>query len=246
MQKRGMWSLGLGIASAGRFATLCWSPDPPTPPGEPTPPAPSPGAPAKPFAVFHDAESFNERLNREARAQIKETYGMSEAELKKKLERAKELEAAEAERLKAQQTKEEQLESARQAEEAKRVKAETEAQEARREATVTRVCARLGIKNLDYAGFEAGKRPAATEAELEAYFKEQLQDTTRKSAYGIEVAPPQEVPVPGHTAPATPPNGNPPPPPAPPGSGGPPPVFDAMKASPQEFAAHLGRINAQG
>ncbi len=238
---RSAWTLGRGgygfLATA---ATLCWNGnDPPAPPPPPSPP------PAQPFAVFHTAEQFNERRDREARALIKEQYGMSEAELKKKLARAQELEEAEAQRAKERQTKEEQLEAARAEAEAKRAAAEAAATEARREADVTRICARLGIKNVDYATFEAGKLKEKTTAELEAHFAEQLKDNARKAAYGLDVVAPTPVPAPAPpTGPGPPPVGTPPPPPPAPG-GGEPPVVDAMKMTPQEFQTHLNTIAAR-
>ena len=86
---RSGWSLGRGFASLGTFAALCWSPDdPPAPTPAPTP------KPAEPYAVFPTSESFNERVEREARAQLKKKYGLSEKELDERLERAKKLAAA--------------------------------------------------------------------------------------------------------------------------------------------------------
>ncbi len=236
MTIRSAWSLGRGFASMGGYLPLCWSPDdPPAPP--PGPPAPPP--PAQPFAVFHTKEQFEERRDREARALLKEKYGMSEKDLDAQLKRAKELEEAEAARLKAQQTKEQQLESEKAAAEAKQKAAEDARDAAVKQAEVTSMCARFGFKNLDYALFEA-ERSKKTGTELEAHFTEMSKDDSKKAALGIATAPPEIIPVPGGGPPLVPPGGtppNPPPPGTPPGDG-----VDVMKLTPQQFQAHLAKL----
>jgi len=234
MTRRSAWTLGrsFGLLSTAMCA-VCWSPDDPPapPPGNPPPPEPP-----KPFAVFPDQASFQSRLDREARALLKEKYGLNEKELDERLERAKRLEEAEAERLKAQQTTEQRLETEKQEALAAKAKAEAEAAEARRQAEVTGLCARMGLKNVDYAIYEA-TRAGKSGAELEAHFNEQLKDESKKSAFGLAVAPITEVPKGPNTAPIAPPGGNPPPPPPP--GGGAPPEVDVMKLSPREFQQHL-------
>jgi hypothetical protein len=232
---------GFGLLAA---STLCWSPDPPTPPpgSPPAPPVPPPPAPptppagGSPFAVFPDQASFQARLDREARSLLKEKYGLNEKELDERLKRAKELEEAEAARIKAQQTKEQQLEAEKAEAEARAKAADERANAATRQAEVTGMCARFGFKNLDYALFEAGKS-GKSGAELEAHFTEMAKDDSKKAALGLAVPAPEVVPVGGNTAPGTPPGGNPPPPPPP--GGGAPEVVDVMKMSPAAFAAHL-------
>lgn len=243
MIRKSAWTLGRGYGLLG-FQALCWSPnEPPAPPAEPpTPPAGGNIPPQRQanYLEFPTKESFQERLATAARAEIRETYGMSEAELKKRLERAKELEAAEEARVKAQQTTEERLKSEKEAAEAATLKAQAEAAEARRQADVTAMCARNGFKNLDYAIFEATKS-GKSGPELEAHFLEMAKDDSKKAALGLVVPPPEVVPVPGSTAPGGPPNGNNPP--APPAPGGPPPGGpNVMKMSSGEFAAHLQRL----
>ena len=207
-----------------------------------SPPATPPKGP-EPFAVFPTKEAFEARRDQEARAILRDKYGMTEKQLDEALARAKKLEEAEAERLKAQQTAEERLKTEKDQAEARAKQAELDAAAARQEALVTSTCARLGIKNVDYALYEANRAGKATAADLEAFFNEKLKDDSHKGAYGIAVAPVEPVPAPITTSPATPPGGNPPPPPPPPG-GGQAPVVDVMKLSPSDFAAHLQRINA--
>lgn len=232
------WTLGRGF-NVG----MCWSPnDPPEPPPAPTPPLPAGNTPPARgnYVEFPTKEAFQERLEREARAQIKDTYGMSEKELKDRLAKAKEYEDAEAARQKEQMTKEQRLEAEKAEAEAKQKAAEADRDAARRQAEVTGVCARLGFKNLDYATFEA-TRSGKSGAELEAHFVEMAKDEGKKAALGLVTLPPEQVPVPGSTGPGAPPNGAPPPPPAPPG-GAPPPAVDVMKLSPADFQAHLSRL----
>lgn len=237
--RRSMWTLGrsFGLLAAG---TLCWSPDePPAPPGQP--PAPPPQQQQQPFAVFHTKEAFEERRDREARSLIKEKYGLSEKELAEALQRKKELEEAEAARIKAQQTAEERLKTEKEEAERQKAAAEAQAADARREAEVTRLCARMGFKNVDYAIYEA-TRSGKNGADLEAHFIEMAKDDARKGALGLEVPPPQVVPNPANTQPAP---GNPPPPPPPPG-GEDPPTVDVMAMPPEKFREHLNRKIAGG
>lgn len=238
MTIRSAWTLGrgFGLLAAG---TLCWSPnDPPAPP--PGPPAPIPAPPPAPAAAitFPTQEAFNERIERASRALLKEKYGLSEKELDERLKRAKELEEAEAARIKAQQTTEERLKAEKEEADGRAKAAEDRATAATKQAEVTAMCARFGFKNLDYALFEAGKS-GKTGAELETHFTEMAKDDSKKAALGLATPPPELVPVGGNTAPI--PGA---PPPAPPAPGGPPPGgVDVMKLSPAEFAQHLQKVH---
>ncbi len=236
MTIRSAWTLGRGFGPMGSYDPPCWSPDDPPVPPAPAPPAPP--VPGVPFATFPTQASFDDRLNREARAILKDKYGLTEKQLDERLARAKELEDAEAARIKAQQTREQQLETEKTEAEARAKAADARAAEAIRQAEVTGMCARLGFKNLDYAIFEAGKPGNATKttAELEAHFTEMAKDDGKKAALGLAVAAPELVPVPAGTAPV-PPGGAPPAPPPP--GGAPPVVPDVMRMSPQQFADHL-------
>lgn len=236
MIRKTAWTLGRGFGLLG-FQALCWSPDdPPSPPPGNPPAPPAPPQRQEPHITFPTQEAFNERMAREARAILKEKYGLSEKDLDAKLARAKELEEAEAARIKAQQTTEERLKAEKEEAEAKAKRAEAEAAEARRQAEVTGMCARHGFKNLDYAIFEATKS-GKTGAELEAHFVEMAKDEGKKAALGLATPAPEIVPIPGNTGPG---GGNPPPPPPP--GGGPAPAVDVMKLSAAEFAAHLQKL----
>ena len=235
MQTRGLWTLGRGFGPMGRWEPLCWSPDdPPVPPPAPTPPPP----PKRWDPItFETKESFDERMDREARARIKQKYGMTDKELDDRFKRAGELEAAEEARAKAQRTKEEQLElEKKQAEEA-RAKAETQAAEANALAATVRACATLGIKNVDYALFEVS-RAGKTGTDAQAHLAELLKDDAKKLALGIAATPIEPVPDPLNTAPKPP---TPPAPPPPPGGGNPAPV-DVFAMSPQQFQTHLSTL----
>ncbi len=229
MIRKSAWTLGrgFGLLNAG---TLCWSPEDPPAPPPPAPPAPPPAV----AVTFPTQEAFNKRIDQEARAQLRDKYGLSEKELEERLKRAKELEDAEAARLKASQTKEQQLEAEKTAADERARVAEAKAAEATRQAEVTGLCARLGFKNLDYAVFEA-TRSGKAGAELEAHFTEMAKDDSKKAALGIATTPPEIVPVGGNTAPP----GTPPAPPPPPPGGVPPGTVDVMAMTPQQFAQHL-------
>jgi hypothetical protein len=148
------------------------------------------------------------------------------------------LKAAEDERLKAQRTKEEQLTVEKQQAEAAQKAAEADAATARQQAVVTGTCAQLGIKNTDYALFEATRAGKKSREEVEAFFSEQLKDEARRSAYGLATPPPEVVPVPAETAPVP---GAPPAPPPAPGSPA-PGEKSVMQMTQAEFSAHLAKL----
>jgi hypothetical protein len=188
--------------------------------------------------VFETQEQLNQRLDRAARARMRELFGTDDpAELAKfKAARENEEKAA-----KERMTREEQLTAELAAERQKAEKASAESARVQFEHSVSRACLELGAKNLDYALFLAAKDRASAPADqpfdVRAALEKRLSDATTKAAMGMEVAPaaPGTQPAPVTTVP----EGGPPP--APP-SGGNGAGFDAMKATTAEWAAHRERL----
>jgi len=185
-----------------------------------------------PFAVFPDSASFANRVDREARARLKE-LGIDDPEKVKEI-------LAEHSTLKAENEKKRladlsELEREREA----RTKAEAELvnernarDRAQREARLSKVCAEEGIKNMDYAAFVVEQ--ARAKAEDPAKFDERAVLTALKAdpagaaALGI-----MSVTTTGATT-TTPGKENPPAP------GGAPPVGKAVKdMTPTEFREHV-------
>lgn len=209
-------------------------------------PAPSPeggsGRPGEPFAVFPTQAAFNDRIARATRAELREQFGTDDpAEIKKRLKRAEDLEAAEQERARATMTAQQKAETDLAAEKAARESAESDARQARFESHVNKICARLTIPNVDYAMYlvaqEAERTPAGQSVDAEVFLRERLSKPEYKAAFGITESTTQ-VPAPVTTAPVP---GQPPPPPAPPGGGG-APNADVMTMSKPQFQQHLAKL----
>lgn len=228
------------------------APEPAAPvPGTPTPapaPAPAPEPPSN-EPIQLTSEQLNQRLRRHHATQIRELGFESPEALQQRLARAKELEDAEAERIRASQTREQQLEADLAAQRAARAQLEAQLAEQRFAGNVASVAAELGIRNLDYAAFQARSlRPSAagapepTRDQIAERFRELTAQPAHQAAFGLPAPPPPElVPVPATTTPTLP-GGAPPAPPAPPPPGKGPEAVDAMKMSAAEFRAHLATI----
>jgi len=212
--------------------------------GGPPAPAPAPApAPGQPFAVFESQAALEDRLARAGRATLREVTGLENPEeVKQRLNRLKELEAAEEQRRQAELTETQRLQADVDKERQRAEAAERRLQESQFQTQVTQECARLGIKNVKYALFEVqtarGALPEAERASLDParHLEGLLAKPEYKGAFGIESAP-TVIPVPVNTSPA--PGA---PPPAPPQPGAPPPAVDAMTMSGPEFKAHLERL----
>ncbi len=202
-----------------------------------------PAAPGAPFAVFPTQAAFNERMQRATRAELRAEFGTDDpAEIKKKLKKAEELEAAEAERARKQLTEEQRLQSDLNAANARATAAEEERNQVKFEAHVSRVCARLSIPNIDYALYEVArvsdKLPAGQELDVEAHLKGLLEKPVFKAALGITEAP--TVVQTGVTT--TPDPSQSPPAPAHPGGVAGPTGIDASKMTKEQFKTHLAGI----
>jgi len=216
----------------------------------PTTPAAAPAAP-EPYASFPDAESFQKRVDREARKHLKElgvedpsTLKATLAEyetFKKQAEEAKRAQMSEVERLRADLA----------AKDAAAAEAMSAAEEAQLRAHLYQVFARHGVKNFDY-GFWlitnklAGLPDDAEALDEEAFLASAAQDPSMRAALGMEAPAPAAAPVgappgvaglrPATTTPATSPA--PTPPPVNPAI----PVKTAMDMTPGEWAAYKQRM----
>jgi hypothetical protein len=211
-------------------------------PGAGDPPIPEDlgkaGKQTAPFATFLDAETFNKRMDREARARMREQFGTDDPEVvKAKLARAAELESQEAERKKAAMSEADRLKAEKAEADQRATRAEAERDQERLQRHIAGECAAKGIKSVDYASFLIEKAtdalPAGQQLDVAKFLDEQLTDETKKVALGITVPAPTVVPDPATTVPSA---GTPPPPPPKAGETG--VTKTAMEMTAEEFGKH--------
>lgn len=184
-------------------------------------------------------EQLNKRLERATRSYLRKEVGVESAdELKARLARVAELETREAEAKRAQMTELERLQSDLRAAQTAREAAEAAAEQARVDLHLTRVFAKHGVRNSDYATWrimdKLGTLPETEELDEEAYLRELLSDPRERIALGVEGLP--EAPAPRTVAVApttTTPAGSAPKPPPPNPAVVPKSAYDL---SPQEWA----------
>lgn len=153
----------------------------------------------QPFATFPDAESFQKRVDREAKKALRE-LGIEDPQalksilaehesFKKAAEEAKRAQMSEVERLKADLDAKERLAQ----------EAMSAAEEARFDAHIYRMCVKKGIRNHEYAKWmianELSRLPEDGQLDEEAYFETALSDATTRAALGVEPPPAPAVPV---------------------------------------------------
>lgn len=224
-------------------AHLVGQPDPPAPPapGNPPPPAPPPApgppAPPEPFATFPDAESFQKRVDREARKRMKDVFGTDdEATIKARLEEQEKLAKAAEEAKRAQMTEIDRLKLEKQEAEARAAAAMSDAEEMRMRSHLHSVFAKKGIKNHEYGFFQVTSALArlgeSEQLDEDKFLDGLIADPAHKAALGIEGPPPDPVVRPATTTPV----GTPPPAPPPASGAGTPPKSD-MALSQEEWLA---------
>lgn len=202
-------------------------------------------APAQqPFAVFHTQADLEERLSRAGASELKAIFGTTDrAKITEMVTGWKSLETKEAERVRAAQTKEEQLATDLATANAKAAQAEARANDVAHQAAVGAACARAGIKNVEYALFQAGKarndQGGQDAAYWDTFFAKQLENEPMKQAYGITPPPTEIVPTPVTTTPTGGPT-----PPVPPVTTQPQVAVDAMNMDRDAFRRHLEGIGA--
>ncbi len=211
---------------------------PGTPPAPATPPAPPPPPePVDPENLTLTKDALMKRLDRAARARLNELFGTDDpAKIEAIKAAAKEAET----RRQADMTELQKEQAKSAASETARVAAESALATERFNNTVTRACAQLGVKNLDYAGFavQQAMRGLAQGEELNVHdhLTKLLKQPTMAAALGLEVP---VVPMGLTNTPVTPGA----PPPAPPAPGGAPPAAkSAMDLTPAEFQARIAAL----
>lgn len=203
-----------------------------TPPPVQTPPAA--------FAVFPDADTFNKRMEREAKRILKEQGIEDPAAVRTQLAEYTALKAAQEEERKKQMTEVDRMREERNTFEAGQNKAITRAEEAELRAHLYQVFAEKGIKNFDYAFWAVTNKLAtlgdAEELDERLFLDEMLKDASHQAALGVAAAAaptvtPARVPV-TNTDPSKGPV-------APPAGGTPPVPGDAFAKTRGDFAADL-------
>ena len=200
---------------------------------------PNPPAPAISFA---SQEKFNERLARHARSYIKDTFGLTDDEVKARIARADELEKTEQARKDAELTEAQRREQELARERERAANLEKELERTKLEKHIASTCVGLGIASVDYAEFliekKAASLPDGEQLDIRAYLEEELKNPARRSALGIPESPIQPVPDPANTIPK--PDQSPPPPPAP-GAGNTGPA-DAFALDDQAWQKRKGEL----
>lgn len=164
-------------------------------------------------------DQLNDRIARARTSYLKKDLGVeSEAELQARLKELNDLRAAEEERKRAALSVQERLEADLRTEREARSKAEAAAEQARVDLHLTRLFAKNGIRNADYATWRIMERlaqlPESEELDEAAYLSELMTDPRERIALGLDDLPtapaPTRVEVPATTttavrAPAPPP-----------------------------------------
>lgn len=218
-------------------------------PVNPTPAAPAPApapAPSAEETLTLTTSQLNERMERARRALVKKELGVDDLDAAKaKLARLAELEKGEEDRKRAAMSEQERLQAELQSAKAEAAKAAADAERAKLDLHLTRLFAKHGIRNPDYATFrimsKLNELPDTEELDEEAFVKELLASPSERVALGLDAAAPAsaeprkvEVP-PTTTAPA---GSAPKPPPANPVQ----PPKTAMDMSPAEWAKHKAAL----
>ena len=226
---------GLGRASVRFEGENDGKPGAGTPPPPGTPPAPPP---AKPFAEFPDADTFNKRMEREAKRILKEQGIEDPAAVKAQLDEYAKLKAAQEEERKKQMSEADRLREERDKAAAERTSAMSRAEEAELRAHCYQVFASKGIKNFDYALWKLTQKLSeiGDDGELDeaAWLDEQLKDPATAAAFGLATTPP---PPPARQGVTNTEPGKPPPPPPPGGGNG--EEKTAMDMNKQDFQKHV-------
>jgi len=228
--------------------------DPNTPAATPAAPAPA-AAPAaaapaaapaadpttgQPFATFHTKDAFDDRVDRAARAKMRE-LGVDPEQAKKDAEELAAMKAAEEKRRAAEMSELERAQA--EAEKLKAAAAEAEARAviAGKEAETAKLAAAHRVADLKYLAFRLADCP--DDADRDEWLGKLLEDPKERVRFGLEAAAPASDETTDTTAKATTsatPRGGPAGAPQPPKTGGTPEGSKkgAMGMTAAEFAAH--------
>jgi len=154
----------------------------PEPTPTPTPTEPTP----EPEVISLPKSAFNERLL-QAERKGQRAYGMTPEEVKAQADELEALKREAEERRKAEMTEQERLKL--ESEEAKKraEEAEAKAKAAEHRATVVELCAKHGVRDIEYAMFRIGRlEPGAS---IDEFLTETLKDDGEKMKFGISSKP---------------------------------------------------------
>jgi hypothetical protein len=190
------------------------------------------------------SEQLDERLSRARSAHLRELFGTDDpTEIKAQISKAKELEEAEEQRKREQLSKEEQLQADLEAERARAAAAQEERDAVAFENHITRTCAELGVKNVDFAMWEVARKadelPDGEQLDAKEHLQSLLENDQSRAALGV-TAPVTTEPTPATTSPAGGPGAEPNP-----DQGPPAPDGDVFNMNKEDWAAKKARLGIQ-
>ncbi len=201
-------------------------------------PAPAPqAAPESAAPVQMTTEQLAERMARHHSSQLRKSFGTDDpSAIKSQLEQLAQLQEAQAEAERQKMSDLEKLQSDLQAAQQRADEAQLRYEEMQFDSIVNATCAKLGVKNVDYASYEL-QRAASSVDELdpEAHLSSLLEDPRKRAALGFVEA----VAKPATTTPDVDATNRAPAP------GGKPDVVDANAMSREEFAKHAAMLGLQ-
>lgn len=163
------------------------------------------GTPTTEQMLQMTSEQLKERLTRAQMSFMHEQFGTKDpAEIKAKLQQLVEMEQAEEKRKREQLTREQQLQADLEAQRAVAAKAQEDRDAMAFETHITRLCAEIGVKNVDYAMWEVARQTEALKAgeqlDAKAHLTKLLESDQSRAALGA-VAPVSVEQVPVNTDP---------------------------------------------
>lgn len=195
------------------------APAPAAPAPTPAPGAPAPEPPDDGAQLHLTTSQLNQRLDRAGRKALRDAFGTDDPA---EIEKIKNLRDQEEQRRREAMTREQQLQTDLEAANQRATTAEEERDAIQFEAHVSGICARLGVRNVDYAmhmiGRAADDVAEGEQLDAEDYLRTQLENAQQAAALGVE-QPPVQTPTPATTSPTP---GRPPAAPPGPGGGNPP------------------------
>lgn len=200
------------------------------PPADP-PKDPPPKDPPNEEQVTLSKSAFERRIEQAKRAGLRDA-GIDPEQVKKDREQLAALQKKEEERAKAAMTEQERLKVEKEEADKRAKESEARATAAEQRAELVALCAKHGIRDVDYAMFRLSKRDEGVSAD--EFITEALKDDTERSRFGVAAEgtpPPPKKPTSG---------GKNEPPPKP---GDKPPEKPVSQMSPQEFAEYKRRTH---
>lgn len=213
--------------------------------GSSDPPEGAPaGTPSTGDMLSMSSDQLKDRLTRAQLSYLQEQFGTKDsAEIKAKLQQLDDMREAEEQRKREQLSKEEQLQADLDAERARSQAAQEERDAVAFENHITRLCAELGVKNVDFAMWEVARKaddmPEGEQFDAKEYLQGLLEIDQSRAALGAP-APVETEPTPATTSPAGAPGTEPDP------NGGTPKTGeDAFGLNKDDWMAKKARLGIQ-